>query len=58
MPYVLAGKAGGSLSTGRLLKYQGRTNCDLFVSLLNLLGFDDTTFGDPNYCTGGLPGLA
>lgn len=58
MPYVLAGKAGGSLSTGRLLKYKDRTNCDLFVSLLNLLGFDDTSFGDPNYCSGGLPGLA
>ncbi|HVY25789.1 MAG TPA: DUF1552 domain-containing protein [Polyangiaceae bacterium] len=57
MPYVLAGKAGGSLRTGRLVKYDHRTNCDLFVALLNLFGFDDTTFGDPEYCSGALPGL-
>ena len=58
LPYVLAGKAAGELSSGRLLNYKGRTNSDLFVSLLNLLGFDDTTFGDPLYCKGGLSGLA
>jgi hypothetical protein len=57
MPYVLAGKAGGTLPTGRLLHFDGRSNCDLFVSLLQLFGFDESTFGDPEFCSGPLSGL-
>ena len=57
MPYVLAGGAGGALPTGRIAHYTHRSNCDLFVSLLNLFGFPDTTFGDPAFCKGALDGL-
>lgn len=56
--YVLAGGAGGALTGGRLLSYAGDAHNDLFVSILNLLGFDDTTFGHPDFCTGPLAGLS
>lgn len=55
--YVLAGGAGGALTGGRLLTYDGDAHNDLFVSILNALDFDDTTFGHPDFCTGPLPGL-
>jgi hypothetical protein len=57
MPYVLAGAAGGRLRTGRALRFNKASNCDLFVSLLNLFDVKATTFGDPAYCKGPLPGL-
>lgn len=57
LPFVLAGKAGGKLRTGRYLKYVQETNNDLFVALLNVFGVPMTTFGDPRYCKGPLAGL-
>ena len=57
-PYVLAGSAGGALETGRLLKYAGNVpHNNLLVSLLNVMGLPDTTFGRPEWCTGPLTGL-
>lgn len=50
MPYVLAGAAGGRVRTGRVLKFDGGSNCDLFVSLLNVFDVGATTFGDQAYC--------
>lgn len=58
VPWILAGGAGGALATGRYLKYEGTSNNNLFVSFLNLMGVPATTFGNPAYCTGPLPGLA
>ena len=55
--YVLAGGAGGSLQGGRLLSYAGNAHNDLYVSILGALGFDDETFGHPDFCTGALPGV-
>ncbi len=57
MPFLLAGGSGGALRTGRYLKYDGVPHNNLLVSLLNGLGLDDVTFGDPRFCTGALPGL-
>ena len=57
IPYVLAGSAGGQFRTGRYLRYDSVGHGDLYVSIMNALGMDDTTFGDPDYCTGPLPGL-
>ena len=73
MPFLLAGKAGGSLQTGRYLNYNTRaagndftlsyastsTNNNLFVSALNKLGLNDTGFGDMAYARapGPLAGL-
>jgi hypothetical protein len=56
MPFLVAG-GGWALRTGRYLQYQGNSHADLLVSLLNAMGVPDTTFGDPTYCTGPLPGL-
>lgn len=58
MPFALVGGAGGALNTGRLLKYTDASHNDLYVSILNLMGLEATTFGDPAYCKGPLPGLA
>lgn len=57
--YVLAGRAGGALATGRLLDFEGRglPHNDLLVSLLNAMGVPDQKFGKDEWCTGPLPGL-
>ena len=57
MPFMIAGGAGGRLKTGRHLAFHSRTHTDLLVSVLNLMGIDATTFGDPRFCNGPLPGL-
>ena len=58
MPFVLAGKAQGQLRTGRWLKVKsGTPHNNLLVSVLNMFGGTDETFGDPKYCTGALTGL-
>lgn len=78
IPVVLAGRAGGSITPGRLLDYTraraanptnfgpsydrrafvNETTNNLLVSLCHAMGLNDvTTFGDPAFCTGGLPGL-
>ncbi|MCA9492153.1 MAG: DUF1552 domain-containing protein [Myxococcales bacterium] len=54
--WLLAG-GGGGLRGGRYLDYQGHTQAELFTSLLQGLGFDDTSFGDPTFCDGPLTGV-
>jgi hypothetical protein len=56
-PFVLAGRAGGALRTGRFLKYSRIPHNNLLVSLLNAMGVPATTFGNPANCTGALTGL-
>jgi hypothetical protein len=58
-PYVIAGNAGGPLTTGRFLSYEGQglNHNNLHVSLLNALGIPDTSFGKADWCTGPLTGL-
>lgn len=56
MPFVVAG-GGWAFRTGRYLTYDGNSHADLLVSLLNAMGVNETTFGDPQHCTGPLPGL-
>ncbi|WP_437839703.1 DUF1552 domain-containing protein [Sorangium sp. So ce1153] len=57
MPYVIAGRAGGALRTGRFLSYAGDPHNNLLVALCNAMGVDVSTFGNPAYCTGPLSGL-
>ena len=47
--------AGGALQTGRFVSFDGRPHNDLLVSICNLMGMSDTSFGDPELCTGALP---
>jgi hypothetical protein len=58
-PYVMAGSAGGPLTTGRFLSYEGQglNHNNLLVSILNALGIPDTTFGKADWCTGPLTGF-
>jgi hypothetical protein len=62
LPFLLAGSCGGYFSTGRFVDYQanggaGHPHNDLLVSLAHAMGVEDTSFGDPEHCTGPLPGL-
>ena len=57
MPYVLAGGAGGQLSTGRCITYQDTSHTDMLVSILQLMGVSVDSFGQPEYCKGPLSGL-
>jgi hypothetical protein len=61
MPYVLAGSAGGAISTGRLLDFSQsrRDNNQMLISIAHALGATDLNeFGDVSGATGPLPGLA
>jgi len=55
LPVVLAGGKNLGLKTGRHVNFAGRTHNDLFVTLLNLFGGDDKTFGVPGFSKGPLP---
>jgi hypothetical protein len=57
MPFVLAGRAGGAIRTGRYLQYNGKPHNDLLVSILNAMDVKVSTFGNPNFCNGRLAGL-
>jgi hypothetical protein len=57
-PYVLAGRAGGALETGRFLQFEGNVpHNNLLLSLIHAMGQTDSTFGNPDWCTGPLVGL-
>jgi hypothetical protein len=57
-PHVLAGRGGGSLRPGRWLALSGEVpHGNLLVWLLNAMGINATTFGNPDYCSGALGGL-
>ncbi|HLF94619.1 MAG TPA: DUF1552 domain-containing protein [Planctomycetota bacterium] len=55
LPIVLAGKAGGTLATGRHLVFEKKTPlCNLYRSMLKRMGCPVDSFGDSK---GELPGL-
>jgi hypothetical protein len=59
IPWVLAGQAGGDLSTGRFLQYGDLPHNNLLVSVCQLMGMPEVdTFGIPGVCTGPLSGLS
>jgi Protein of unknown function (DUF1552) len=57
MPFILAGGAGGRLRGNRLLKVPEQPHNNLLVSIANLFGGTETTFGHPDFCTGALAGV-
>jgi hypothetical protein len=63
MPYLLAGGAKAApnpITMGRFLQYPSDTTVkhnDMLVSLLNVFGLPDKTFGNPDYCSGPLAKL-
>ena len=56
MPFLMVG-GGWYFRTGRALTYNGASHSNLLVSVLNAMGVNATTFGNPEVCTGDLPGL-
>lgn len=57
LPYLLAGKAGGQLSTGRVVRYQqGEPHNKLYTTFLNMFGVPATGFGEADF-PGTLNGL-
>jgi hypothetical protein len=57
LPILLAGRAGGTISTGRYVDYNWKKMTplsNLYVEMLNRAGISTTKFGDS---TGGLPNL-
>jgi hypothetical protein len=57
LPYVLAGRCGGSVKTGRLLSFANKLpHNHLMIAIMRAFGFPDETFGDPQY-KGALKGL-
>jgi len=60
MPFVLAGRAGGALKTGRFLQFPKKPavpHNNLLVSIMNAMGLPDQTCGNPAYCTGPITGM-
>lgn len=53
MPFLLAGRGGGRLRTGRFVQYGSpQRHNDLLVAILRALGVEADTFGDLDYCSG------
>jgi len=53
MPILLAGRGGGSLKPGQVLDYMdedasNRRACSLYLSLMDRMGVEQTSFGDTN----------
>jgi uncharacterized protein DUF1552 len=46
MPILIAGQLGGSITTGKHIRYQGDPQANLFLALLQRLGVDTTSYGD------------
>ncbi len=57
MPYVMGGRAGGTISPGRFLTYDDVPHNQLLVSICQAMGIDTEQFGDPQYGSGGLVGV-
>jgi hypothetical protein len=55
--WLLMGNAGDYFKTGKVIDCGGRSTNDVHVSLCNALGVTASTFGNPAYCKGALPGL-
>ena len=54
MLHMLCGGAGGALQTGRYIEPQGEGHNRLLTSVCNLMGLDDTSFGDTTFGNGAL----
>ena len=56
-PFILAGGAGGALSTGRYLNYGGDAHTKLLVSIANAMDVNINTFGYSGHGPGGLSNI-
>jgi hypothetical protein len=56
MPWIIAGRCGGALATGRVVRYPSAPHNGVLIALANAMGVATETFGDARY-GGELPGL-
>ncbi len=54
---VMAGQAGGKLKSGICLDGRGASHNQVLVSVLQAMGLNEDSFGDPQLGMGSLPGL-
>jgi len=54
IPFLLAGKAGGSVRTGQYLNFTTRPHNDLLTSICQAMGLPNTSFGDARFNTGAI----
>jgi hypothetical protein len=55
LPILLAGKGGGTISTGRHVRHSRNTPlCNLFLSMLERMGVEAPRFGDSTARLGNL----
>jgi hypothetical protein len=57
VPFVIAGKAGGVLRTGRYLNFSGQQHARLLVSIAQTMGMTITSVGNRQMNSGPLTGL-
>jgi len=57
MPFMIAGGKNAGIKTGRWLKVPSQPHNNLLVTLLNVFGGTDKTFGNAKYSTGTVAGL-
>jgi hypothetical protein len=56
-PFVLTGRAGAGMKLGRVLDCNDAMHPDLYVAIARAFGMNITSFGDPAWNKGPLPGL-
>jgi hypothetical protein len=56
MPFIVAGSGGGYFRTGRHVTIDA-PHANLYVDVMQAMGMPDTTFGEPDLCTGPISGL-
>ena len=55
MPFLLAGRAGGAIRTGRHRVFDGVPHNNLLLGLCHAMGADDLqSFGNREFCTGAI----
>ena len=57
IPFVLAGGCKGQIQKGQRLHYESANHNDLWITVLAAMGVEVSTFGHPDFCTGGLTGI-
>lgn len=57
VPYVLAGSCGGYFNLGRFIESDDEPHNNMLLSLCHAMGVKDSSFGNPDYCTGVLKNL-
>ena len=56
-PFIVAGQLGGALRPGRVVDCHDLNHNDLYLALAHAFDLQAAAVGDPEWCSGPLPGL-